>query len=295
MPDGRFISKSISTSEQLGSVSLEADFLFGRCIPHLDVDGRITGNPKGLKAIVCPLRDELSHQKITHLLKELAEADLVVWYEVNGSRFLEFPTFARHQRGMKRDREAVSRIPSSKVKAAQRLAEKVPELAEEIRTNSGLTPDFIPPSKVKVSKGELSRSEVKDTDAGASDSKVSKLLLLPKDGCDRLHVIWAKKFGAIEYGRFRKAVLPIFESPPDVRPSVEEAENAIVAAWEWWIEQEDRDQQFFTLNRFVEQFGKWRKFGAMPLIDPETRSPTERGNWAGSKALRQQARDRRVG
>jgi hypothetical protein len=288
MPDGRFVSKSISVSEQLWNFSLEADLLFGRCIPHLDVDGRITGNPKGLKAIVCPLRDELSHQKITHLLRELGEADLVVWYEVNGAKFLEFPTFARHQRGMKRDREAVSRIPSSKVKAAQRLAEKLPEPAEELRTSSGLTPDFIPPSEVKES--EVKSRVVKVTDSDESESKVSKLTALPKVSCDRLHSTWNQKFGAMDYARFRKAILPIFEVPADQRPSLDEADAAIVAAWEWWIEQDDRDQGFFNLAKFVEQFGKWRKFGAMPLIDPIRREPTERGNWAGSKALRQKSR-----
>lgn len=290
MPDGRFISKAISVSEQLGNVSLEADFLFGRCIPHLDVDGRITGNPKGLKAVVCPLRDELTHQKITHLLKELDDAGLVVWYEVNGSKFLEFPTFARHQRGMKRDREAASKIPSSKVKAAQGVTESWDNAKNVLRTNSGLTPEEVPLSKVKVSKGELSKSEVKGTDAVASGSKLS---LLSQAECESLRQSWGKRIGVIEYPRFRKAILPIFTGAEP--PPVQDVANAIEAAGEWWVEADDREQQFFTPEVFTRQYAKWERFGKMPLVDPATRDLTERGSWAGSKALREQARQRRFG
>lgn len=290
MPNGRFISKSISVSEQLGNVSLEADFLFGRCIPHLDVEGRITGNPKGLKAVVCPLRDELTHQKITHLLKELHEAGLCVWYEVNGSKFLEFPTFSRHQPGMKKEREADSKIPSSKVKAAQAVTESWDSHKDVIRTNSGLNPDQLTPklSEVKVSK--VKESEVKGSDAGASGSKLS---LLSQADCEMLRQGWAKRIGIIEYPRFRKAILPIFSVPDP--PSVEEVANAIEAAGEWWVEADDRDQQFFTPETFRGQFAKWIRFGKMPLVDPDTRDLTERGAWAGSKALREQAKQRRFG
>jgi hypothetical protein len=138
---------------------------------------------------------------------------------------------------------------------------------------------------------ETEKRRKKIADSGESDPKVSRLVLLPKAGCDALHAVWHQKFGAIDYGRFRKTILPIFEVPPESRPSVPETTEAIIAAWEWWIEQESREQGFFTLPKFVEQFGKWRKYGQMPLTDAN--GLTERGEWAGSKALRQQARERR--
>jgi hypothetical protein len=294
MPEGRFISRSISVSEQLGNVSLEADFLFGRCIPHLDVEGRITGNPKGLKAIVCPLRDELSHQKITHLLKELDEADLLVWYEVNGLRFLEFPGFSRHQKGMKKDREATSKIPSSKVKSAQRVIAKVSDDKNVLRPNSGVDQDLVRLSKVKESKGELSTSEVKNIDAGASSSgkTESKLDILSQPHCESLRLEWSRHFGGMEYPRFRKTILPIFQVPVAERPSVADVREAIIAFREWWEEQEDKDQGFWGLEKFVSTAAKWIRFGKMPIAEGGVE--TERGKWAGSKRVRSEERRMRA-
>lgn len=128
MANGRFVSRSISTNEQLGAVSIEADFLFGRCIPHLDRDGRITGNPALLAATVAPLRAELTPHCVAGLLEELASAvdadgvPLVLWYEVAGQRVLAFPGFSRQQQGMKYDREAASRFPAPNDPRARHLA-----------------------------------------------------------------------------------------------------------------------------------------------------------------------------
>jgi hypothetical protein len=214
VPEGRFISKSISVSEQLGNVSLEADFLFSRCIPHLDVEGRITGNPKGLKAIACPLRDELSHQKITHLLKELHEAGLVYWYEVNGLRYLEFPTFARHQKGMHKDREAVSRIPSRQVKTAQPVIAERNDAENVIRSESGPNPDEVPP---KLSKEKLSKVKRSITDSGESGNGGSGNW--PAEAA----FLWSEKIAPIKVPRISGPLKPIVDAHgwPKVRAGLE--------------------------------------------------------------------------
>lgn len=105
------MSKTIAQSEQLGRVSLDADYLFGRCIPHLDREGRMTGNPELVRAQVCPLRPELTTEKVATLLAELAAVELVIWYEVGARQCLTFPGFDRHQKGLRKEREATSRIP----------------------------------------------------------------------------------------------------------------------------------------------------------------------------------------
>lgn len=133
MPNGRMLSKSISHSEQLSLVSLEADFLFARCIPHLDRDGRMAGKPELVKAIACPLRAEIRPAMIPDLLRQLAAEDLVHWYEVDGKQVLEFPGFATHQKGFKYEREAASRFPPFDSRTCVDLA----------RTNSGSSPDLI--------------------------------------------------------------------------------------------------------------------------------------------------------
>lgn len=148
MPEGRFISKTIATSEQLASISLKADYLFGRCLPHLDVEGRMPGTPRTVKAITCPLRDELSTKVVASCLAELAGAKLVLWYEVEGIQVLAFPQFRWHQRGLKTDREAPSKLPPYSG-ASQDL----------VRTKAGLGPPKL--SKEKLSKGKLSEEEVR--------------------------------------------------------------------------------------------------------------------------------------
>lgn len=147
MPEGRFISKTISTSEQLAGVSLKADFLFGRCIPHLDVEGRMPGNPRTVKAIACPLRDELPIKGVEAALGELAQAKLIQWYEADGLEVVAFPQFRRHQRGLKTDREAPSKLPPYAGPSQDLLGRK-----------SGLHPPKR--SKGKSSQGKLSEVEV---------------------------------------------------------------------------------------------------------------------------------------
>ena len=97
-------------SEQLNSVSLEADFLFMRCIPHLDVEGRMTANPEVVFATACPLRPVLL-TRVEGMLTELEDVGLLARYQVSGKRYMFFPGFERSQVGLRKDREAASNIP----------------------------------------------------------------------------------------------------------------------------------------------------------------------------------------
>jgi hypothetical protein len=162
MPNGRFVSKSISANEQLADVSLAADYFFQRCIPHLDVDGRITGNAKILKGAVFPLRSEITAESIPDLIRELGAAvdaagqSLVVWYEVGTQKVLWFPRFRDHQRGMKKDREAPSRLPP--IAAATNILVG----QASIRSESGVDQDQ---GRQKVSEGQ-GEGEVQDQSKG---------------------------------------------------------------------------------------------------------------------------------
>lgn len=132
--EGRFVSKTIAQSEQLGRVSLEADYLFGRCIPHLDREGRMTGNPELVRAQACPLRPELTTEKVATLIAELATVELVIWYEVGARQCLTFPGFDRHQKGLRKEREATSRIPPADSANAKPVVYSRPTPEESGRT-----------------------------------------------------------------------------------------------------------------------------------------------------------------
>lgn len=156
MPDGRFISKDISQDWELNSVSLEADYLFMRCIPHLDRDGRLPGLPDQVRAIAVPLRREFTPRVVDRCLGELQEAGLVKWYFADDRPCLEFTGFEQNQRGMKYDREAPSKIPPVETEGSQ-------PLRAGVLIQSEPDPDKVLLSEVKGS--EVKGSEVKRSSA----------------------------------------------------------------------------------------------------------------------------------
>jgi hypothetical protein len=229
MPAGRFISKSIAVNKQLRRVSLEADFLFTRCIPHLDRDGRLEGEPEIVKAIVCPLRPEMTAAVIERALQELNDAELVVWYEVQGEKCLLFPGFPVHQSGMKYDREAPSRIPSP-----PRKPKKSGDGPAKVRTNSG-------PCACEVLPREVMLSEVKNPTSGEVDSKSFAFMGF-------LRPVWREVYGG--------------DLPPGsakrLKPTVGEHGVSEVAR-RLRIYCESTPAAFASVPKFVSTFGKWNK------------------------------------
>lgn len=147
MPDGRFLSKSISDNEHLGTVSAEAALLFSWCIPHLDRDGRLDGRPRVIKSRVMMWRDDIGEGDIPALLRELSP--LVKWYECDGTRVLWFPGFRGEQKGDAwYNKEAESRLPPHSGDSLDLLL-----------TDSGPSPDPVGVREVEV-KAQV---EVKET------------------------------------------------------------------------------------------------------------------------------------
>lgn len=214
MAEGRFISRRISYSEQLASVSLEADFLFSRCIPHLDVAGRITGNAVLLKAQVAPLRPEITAETIPTLIHELEEAigpegePLVIQYQVGTQWILAFPGFARIQKGLRKDREAESRLPAPPITPPKRrrtsdhpraARRSTPEL---LRDDAGSTPESSGPTPAEV-KRSLSQDKSKyPADAGPD---------APRGGYPAEFAALLKPIGLFEVPRVGKALRPLVD------------------------------------------------------------------------------------
>jgi len=74
--------------------------LYTWLIPHLDNLGRCHGEPVQVKASVFPRREDVSVELLSEWLKELDRSGLMVWYEVDGMRFLSMPekVWCREQR-----------------------------------------------------------------------------------------------------------------------------------------------------------------------------------------------------
>ncbi len=265
MPDGRFLNKRVSYSEQLGRVSLAADLLFMKCIAHLDVAGRITGNPVLLKALVVPLRAEITAETIPGLISELESAcghegdPLVRSYEVNAQAVVEFPGFARQQKGLKADREAASKLPA------------LPPTQDKVRSRSGVT-------RRKSGVGPESKSGVNPSYAGLDPPNISLKRIegeaTPADQVRssggwpaRLASIFGAHIGTVEPGECGRWLAEAVEL---------HGEEAVLRATEAWAIQAPLTEkpQFLTPKSFARQVGAWvQRTTPMPVYD-ERGEPT---------------------
>lgn len=111
MARGRMLNQTVATDKKLNSLSIEAELLYIKTIPHLDRDGLILGDPMLLWAKVCPRRPELMG-KVGDLIQEWIAADLVVIYDAGEEQILFFPGFAKNQANMRYEREPASTFPA---------------------------------------------------------------------------------------------------------------------------------------------------------------------------------------
>jgi len=98
----RFIYPTIATSLSIAKLSALAELLFWRLLPQADDQGRLPGYPKQLKAIACPMRDDLTEQNIPKLLKELKDADLIIQYSASSESLIQIKGWWSYQSGMRR-------------------------------------------------------------------------------------------------------------------------------------------------------------------------------------------------
>lgn len=122
--------------------------------------------------------------------------------------------------------------------------------------------------------------------SGEAVPRPTGLDVLPKADCDQLFETWTARRGVVAYGRFRKNMLLLFQSEL-TRYTTPELNDAIIAYAEWVEEQPDKEQGFCTLERFVSEIAKWVRFGKMPYV--VNGEMTERGQWAGSRELREES------
>jgi len=128
------LSKKISYDEKVSKLSTPAALFYTWCIPHLDVEGRIYGEPEILKGTVVPYIKDIKLEKISKLQQEMVDADLVILYG-NDHKYMEFKGFHSNQT-INKDREAPSEIPAP----------------TQLLINSGITPAKVNISKVNISK-----------------------------------------------------------------------------------------------------------------------------------------------
>lgn len=140
MARGRMLNKRISLNKKVNTMSDRAQLLYTWAIAHLDKNGVIHGDPIVVKSTVIPRRDDITSDDVESYIREWVAADLVIWYEHEDDQWLQFPTFADNQTGMRADREPDTGNPVYTT------------MPEDCRKIAGSYPEDIPP-KGREEKG----------------------------------------------------------------------------------------------------------------------------------------------
>ncbi len=111
MARGRMIDKRISKSKKLAALKHDRSrVIYFMIYPHLDVEGKFTGDPDEIKEDCCP-KLKYSLRKIAESIIELSDIGLLKLYEIDGYAYVKYTKFKDFQVGIRLDREAPSRIP----------------------------------------------------------------------------------------------------------------------------------------------------------------------------------------
>lgn len=111
--------------------------LFTWGISHLDIEGRITGDPREYKAIVTPLLDKITKDVALGFFQKGTEIGLIHRYFVDGKWAIQFPGFKKNQT-LRPDKEGVSIFPAPPDDGL---------LPDKSRITPGLLPDNSNPLK----------------------------------------------------------------------------------------------------------------------------------------------------
>lgn len=101
----------------------------------------------------------------------------------------------------------------------------------------------------------------------------------PKSTCDAVYEAWLATLGAVDYGRLRKALLPLYKSRTTPHPTAEQLTQAVAA----FLDARDADDPKFrgkyTPEMFAGQLHDYVRMGGQPYLD-EWGEATERGRMA---------------
>ena len=146
----RNIKPGFYKNEELAGCSLQARLLFPGLWMMADREGRLEDRPKRIKGEVFPYDDF----DVDALLCELAEAGMIVRYQVDGGKYIWIPNFLKHQNPHKREKDSdIPAFESSPEKArsspvisgsAQCKHQTSPEKARSSPADS-LNPDSLNP------------------------------------------------------------------------------------------------------------------------------------------------------
>ena len=242
MARGRMLNATIAKDKPLNDLSIEAEYIYLKAIPHLDRDGLINGDPGLLWSDICPRRKELI-PRMEELVNELIASGLVIAYHcvTDGDTVLFFRGFKKNQGGMRYDREAPSRFspPPGYYRTANGLfpvdtadgggqndggapeecgqpPQVESEAPDEVPTNSGVSPaQYKDQDQVKRIEGE--------DHTRATEPPPTTQAPPSKTGDPYMDIAWAKHNGNKRFlSRRQTALMAVQGELPDLKLTPEQ-------------------------------------------------------------------------
>ena len=97
--DGRMINKSVSDSDNLPRLSVDALALFFLLIPHYNSHGKMNGGPGHIKDEVVPKFAQYTYENLPVYLKEISDCTSVKWFQAGRRWWLHSLNFlSKHQK-----------------------------------------------------------------------------------------------------------------------------------------------------------------------------------------------------
>lgn len=217
MPEGRMLKKAICRSRKMGDLPTDsARLLYVLMLPHLDIEGRLEADPYLIKGLIVPRLKDWDIPKIESCLAELVKCKMILLYQNDGDRYLQYTKFKSHQK-LYPSKEAPSQIPKP--------PKKNDTNSEQNQEDEPITPELIeattaklPASKVKESKGKESKSTDPEvfnlpSKEEISESSTPKIKIDLEKMCDALYEkkifvkVHAFKNTMLKKGKNERAIL----------------------------------------------------------------------------------------
>lgn len=205
MADGRMLKRQISTDVRFADLANDTHrLLFTIGIAHLDVEGRISGDPREFKAIVAPLLDHISQETVLKFFEDASGIGLINRYCGGNQWVVQYPGFKKNQI-LRPEREAKSKFPNP------------PDARSEKPSDSGVlrsTPGVLlehsrsTPPRTKLKEVKLRKDIKRDSSDISSkiSSLVEKIFPSPKDK-DLFHQVKEAIYSTRKTGKVSDSII----------------------------------------------------------------------------------------
>jgi hypothetical protein len=167
----RMVSKVISISEKVNSLSLFGRLLYTWMIPHTDDFGRLPGSPAKVRALVVPMGDETT-KDVEAALFDMVSKDLIQWYEVSGEKYIQITNFDDHQSGLHKRTKSKFPDPSEQAEVKTQENQGFSSSEQNSPETSGKFPGIPPELELEL---ELNRTKKNTATTHAYESSNSEI------------------------------------------------------------------------------------------------------------------------